>query len=97
MKNDHHTKSGPGRTHRQGNGKDKKTSGLFGKGLSAASARKNHAAQKVRPLQDDHGAYTLIGSNLKSTFVWRSGFEEHVGWVPGRRKWLGGISAQRGF
>jgi hypothetical protein len=39
--------------------------------------------QRRHPLQDAHGAYTLIGKDVP------------LG--PSRRKWLGGISAQRGY
>ena len=41
--------------------------------------------QHVHPLRDEHGAYTLTGALIRT--------EEGVT----RRKWLAGISAQRGY
>jgi hypothetical protein len=64
--------------------------------------RKQHAHQ----LHDEHGAYTLVGGTYEVEGIEPDTSREHVtsSWVDGedfgytaRRKWLGGISAQRGY
>lgn len=50
--------------------------------------------QHKHPLRDEHGAYTLVGRN---TFVPSAQPWDQDEWVPGRRVWLAGISAQRGY
>lgn len=50
--------------------------------LAEARIRKQHK----HPARDQHGAYTLVGRDAMPN-----------GQTDGRRMWLGGISAQRGF
>ena len=66
-----------------------------------ARARKQHK----HPLRDEHGAYTLIGRPYELENVHPASHEVVLtGWVDGdqfgytvQRKWLAGISAQRGY
>ena len=53
--------------------------------------------QRKHPLRDQHGAYSHVGRNqpVFSTDPWHAGMA--LGWKPGRRIWLAGISAQRGY
>lgn len=58
--------------------------GVFGAGIVASAAKKlrdSKAHQAKHPLRDEHGAFTLVGNDKRH----------------GMRKWLGGISAQRGY
>ena len=64
-------------------------------GPKFAKPRKH--VEHVHPLRDEHGAYTLTGRNRKTFFTWKSGRVDHTGWLPGRRTWLAGVSAQRGY
>jgi len=52
--------------------------------------------QHAHPLRDEHGAFTLVG---KAGSMDR--YDEHGGYLGTeswpRRKWLGGLSAQRGY
>ena len=91
MKKDHATKSGPGRRHKDGTYRNGKHHGKA-KPMGFADAIQNAAAVKrasVHPLRDAHGAYCMVGRdplrrvNLDGEEV--------------RRKWLAGISAQRGY
>lgn len=51
--------------------------------------------QHVHPLRDDHGAFTLVGrSKVVSTTINADG--DFTDWMQ-RRKWVAGISAQRGY
>lgn len=58
----------------------------YGLGLLQPQRLRNQERMaKLHPLRDEHGAYTLIGALIRT--------EEGVT----RRKWLAGISAQRGY
>jgi hypothetical protein len=84
-------------------------SGAMGKRTRAADALTAAWASKritKAPLRDAHGAYTLTGPEYEVERMEPDTGREHVicSWVDGedfgymaRRKWLGGISAQRGF
>ena len=55
----------------------------YGAGLVQPQRRRDQARmEKLHPLRDEHGAYTLVGRPR--------GYES-------RRVWLAGVSAQRGF
>ncbi len=73
----------PGRTNsKKKSNRYRGKAGTYGRGLQNHFNRKRQQEQQKLPhLRDEHGAYTLTG---------RSPFTP-------RRKWLGGISAQRGF
>lgn len=84
------TKSGPGRYGTSG-----KPGNRIGKDrpIRAYKALMNAWASKrvtKAPLRDEHGAYTLVG--FKALLP-----DAHGNLTFQRRKWLGGISAQRGF
>lgn len=50
------------------------------------------------PHRDGNGVVTLVGRNFPRTWVGPgTGAKRVVGWSPGRRVWLAGISAQRGY
>lgn len=89
----HATKRGPGRQHKDGTfrgGKAKKTN--FAAALMAhwAAKRAGSKAHKAKhTLRDDHGAFTYTGAE-------RPVFENPFPARMERRKWLAGISAQRG-
>lgn len=99
------TKRGPGRKHRQGNGRGTKRPSRYVQGLLNHWAKKRReAAPRVGGhMRDQHGAVTLIGPVVEfiggvprdSRFVEFGGSSDGDWW--GRRKWLGGISAQRGY
>lgn len=79
--------SGPTRARRRkGEG-----AGQYGKALTGYISRKQaqrQAERKVHPLRDESGVFTLVGARLPD------------GPNPprkGRRIWLAGISAQRGY
>lgn len=58
----------------------KRKAGAYGRGLRnhfTARARQRQIVRDLHPLEDQHGAYTLVGDT--------------------RRKWLAGVSAQRGY
>ena len=58
--------------------------GTFGRGLMRAAARKRaEAMPKVGTLRDENGAFTVVGRDCETS--------------TGRRMWLAGISAQRGY
>ncbi len=83
---------------RNGRGKP----GSYGRGLRNAITSKGAARMaKLHKLQDEHGAFTLTGSELFTT-VMRDGLlvtadgQQRYG-SRNRRMWLAGISAQRGF
>jgi opacity protein-like surface antigen len=64
----------------------KRPSGKFnfnvkGTGQHPKFPKERARKQHSHPLRDEHGAYTLVGNNPFKP----------------RRKWLGGISAQRGY
>ena len=66
-----------------------RSSGAMGKRIRAYKALMDAAASKritKARLRDEHGAYTLVGRN-----------ELPNGITGGRRIWLAGVSAQRGF
>ena len=82
------TKSGPGRYHQGGKpgnklAKPRKTRAYVA--LMAAWASKR--VPNWSGLYDEHGAFTQVG---------RSG-EAHADGSEMRRKWLAGVSAQRGY
>lgn len=90
--NGSNTKRGPGRIPVQGNGiktAKQRAAGSYGAGLIAAgAAKRREALEKKSGLRDEHGAYTMTGHDT---------IAELFGNGPFRRKWLAGISAQRGF
>lgn len=60
-------------------------------GLQRYWAKKRREAMpKVGVLRDEHGAYTLVGRQQQGSAPDNSDYKP-------RRKWLGGISAQRGY
>lgn len=64
----------------------------YGIGLVQPQRRRDQKRmEKLHPLRDEHGAYTLVGQPVISFPA------DGVVYVPPRRKWLAGISAQRGF
>jgi len=105
------TKRGPGRKHRAGKPGHRLTKPHAMRAYVALMAA--WAAKRITkaPLRDEHGAYTLTGSTYEmqaaegATITPTAG--EHVfGGTFGngghtdyaaRRKWLAGISAQRGY
>lgn len=71
---------------RNGRGKP----GAYGRGLRNAITSKGAARMaKLHKLQDEHGAYTLTGRDPLHRF--------NLDGSDSRRKWLAGISAQRGY
>lgn len=81
---------------RNGRGKP----GAYGRGLRNAITSKGAARMaKLHKLQDEHGAYTLTGARLKDGPGAAPLMGVSLGTIPnnGRRTWLAGISAQRGF
>ena len=91
------TKRGPGRRPHSANERAKhfttikqKSAGEFGKTLTAAFAavRAEKLVGSNGP-RDDHGAYTLTGRDPLHRF--------NLDGSDSRRKWLAGISAQRGY
>ncbi len=75
--------------------------GAYGRGLRNAITAKAAAKLAQQPgLRDEHGAYTLTGFNGRLPTI--VGYDKHdecvieMRDVP-RRKWLAGISAQRGY
>ena len=71
--------------------------GTYGEGLLQTQRLRNQAAQAKLPFaRDEHGAATMVGQRRPVRFVSTVGVTL-VGWSPGRRIWLGGISAQRGY
>lgn len=73
-----------------------RASGAMGKRTRAYKALMNATASKrvtKSPMRDKHGAYTLIGRPVKHGVADFKGGTKFLG----RRMWLGGISAQRGF
>lgn len=84
--------------------------GAYGRGLQNQIARRNRdrmererKAGKRTQHRDEHGAFTLTGAKTfyDSTLVADSrrhefSVEHHDG-VVSRRKWLAGVSAQRGY
>jgi hypothetical protein len=108
-KNGSATKRGPGRRHVGGEPGSRLTKE---RPLRAYVALMNAAAQKRVPKwsgpRDEHGAYTLVGSvyTLDGEFGEPNTREHVIGGAVGggippeytlRRKWLAGISAQRGY
>jgi hypothetical protein len=102
------TKSGPGRYHQSGEPGTRITKQR--KKTRAYVALTAAWAAKVVPFwhgpRDDHGAYTCVGSAYEVEGMAPDTNREHVtgSWVHGedmgytaRRKWLAGISAQRGY
>lgn len=111
-RNTSHTKRGPGREHKQGRDPgDRKVVKLrFGANLMAAWAtlRANGLRTKRKAAglpRDEHGAVTLVGSEVAWENVEPGPREFGLGGSTGpdgfvkrtRRIWLAGISAQRGF
>jgi hypothetical protein len=94
----HPTKRGPGRRHKAGNpgnriAKPRKVRAYIA--LMAAWASKRITKAKHR---DERGAFTFTGTADRYEWVVTderdgSGYRQ---WI-GRRKWLAGISAQRGY
>ena len=105
-KRPHPTKRGPGRYAKHGKAgnriaKPRKTRAADA--LVAAWAQKRVTNPALR---DSHGAYTLVGATYEVEGMAPDSDREHVrsSWVHGedmgytaRRKWLAGISAQRGY
>lgn len=69
-------------------------------------AKERHRKSRSSYFTDKHGAYTLVGSTYEVAGMAPDTDREHVtsSWVDGpdmgytaRRKWLAGISAQRGY
>lgn len=50
--------------------------------------KRREAMPKEGKLRDEHGAFTLVGNREQSTWA---------GPTAGRRMWLAGVSAQRGY
>lgn len=87
----HATKKGPGRRHRDGTNRGGSDKTRYVTGLQRHWAKKRRAAlPKVGVLRDEHGSYTLIGRQVQGDAA------DHSDYKP-RRKWLAGISAQRGY
>lgn len=85
-----------------------RANGTMGKRVRASDALMAAWASKritKAPLSDDHGAFTLVGKpyelvNVYPTtreFVLSSGVDDDDFFYTVQRKWLGGISAQRGY
>lgn len=78
-----------------------RSSGTMGKRTRAYVALMAHWASKritKAKLRDEHGAYTLVGRREPLYFT--DDFHPRktvAAWRTGRRVWLAGISAQRGF
>ncbi len=75
-------------------------SGVYGLGLLQPQRQRNELRMcALHPLRDDNGAYTLIGSRLKAGPGADKMTGVSLGAIPhnGRRIWLAGISAQRGY
>jgi hypothetical protein len=105
-KNASATKKGPGRFHRGGKPGNRLTKARPVRAyvaLMAASAQKR--VPKWKGPRDEHGAVTLIGARYDLEGVHPTSREVVLGgWVDGedfgytvQRKWLAGISAQRGY
>lgn len=93
-KNPSFTKQGPGRKPKQGSGNREHTrtfAGLLMKVWADKRAQKL-LRKSTGTLRDQHGAFTLTG-RPRGYGVLDTSEREHTG----RRIWLGGISAQRGF
>jgi hypothetical protein len=86
-RNDSATKAGPGRFHRGGKSGNKLAKP---RAMRAADALVAAWAQRRvtnwKGARDDAGAYTLVGRNAMPNGI-----------TDGRRRWLAGISAQRGY
>lgn len=100
------TKSGPGRKHRAGEAGNRLTKPRPQRAYVALMAA--WAAKRITKaaLRDEHGAYTCVGPVYEVEGMGPDTDREHVtsSWVHGeemgytaRRKWLAGISAQRGY
>lgn len=100
------TKRGPGRKHRAGEPGNRLTKARPQRAYVALMAA--WAAKRITKaeLRDEHSAYTLVGSTYEVEGMAPDTSREHVtsSWVHGedmgytaRRKWLAGISAQRGY
>lgn len=100
------TKCGPGRTHRSGRPGNRLTKPHAQRAYEALLAA--WAAKRVPKalFRDEHGAYTCVGGTYEVEGMAPDANREHVtsSWVHGedmgytaRRKWLAGISAQRGY
>lgn len=99
------TKRGPGRKHANGTTKiGRKKVASYGLGIQAQFDRQRAASSKAKhPLRDEHGAFTLTGARhggiggplryMRDDHPLLGAMSAHVG----RRKWLAGISAMRGF
>lgn len=101
------TKRGPGRKHRAGEPGNRLTKARPQRAyvaLMAAWAAKRITKARHR---DDHGAYTCVGPVYEVYGMNPDEGREHVigagkesdgtAFYSARRKWLGGISAQRGY
>lgn len=60
--------------------------GVYGVGVVAAQSRRQRDALPKVGQRDEHGAFTLVGAQPCEPWQGQK-----------RRKWLGGISAQRGY
>jgi hypothetical protein len=100
------TKRGPGRYHQAGEPGTRLTKPHAQRTYEALMAA--WAAKRITKaaLRDEHGAYTTVGSTYEVEGMAPDTAREHVtsSWVHGedmgytaRRKWLAGISAQRGY
>lgn len=70
----------------------------YGRGLMNQWGRQARDRQaKLGGLRDEHGAYTVTGRNtpIFGSNAWDS--DRVMNWQPGRRVWLAGVSAQRGY
>lgn len=64
-------------------------SGVYSLGIVQPQRKRDQQRmQKIHTRRDEHGAFTLVGR--RDTFA-------HADHDDSRRKWLAGISAQRGF
>jgi hypothetical protein len=99
------TKSGPGRKHRSGEPGNRLTKARPQRAYVALMAAWASKRITKAELRDEHGAYTCVGSTYEVEGMAPDTDREHVisSWVHGedmgytaRRKWLAGVSAQRG-
>jgi hypothetical protein len=104
-KNASATKAGAGRYHRAGEPGNRLTKPRPQRAYVALMAAWASKRITKTELRDEHGAYTCVGSTYEVEGMAPDTDREHVtsSWVHGddmgytaRRKWLAGVSAQRG-
>lgn len=79
-------------------GDRKPLKGIFGWALLQPQRRRNQTRmEEIHKQRDEHGATTTVGRNkpVMGTYPW--GEKYLKGWEAGRRMWLAGVSAQRGY